>query len=300
MKKLLCLCLCVLLLCGAMPVTTYAFTENYCDVFGDAAYDLSDIIYYGGGKYEENYGDFSVDAASMMQYSISLWISEEYLVEQNEDHFVYHIPEEVLEAAVKTYFYVEDMDDFKKPLEGGAYNWHSNYDSERKCYVYSYNLFAFGGAWTYYMYGYVREGDLYAIYGCDAIRGTEDDLADGNNKDFVYTGEFLLNGSKEIAVVEQYTKFVVSYDNGIVKFHSREIIDSIPDTVDMITPPTPGDTDGDGKVNIRDLGLLQQHLNGWDVDIHTSACDVNGDRKANIRDLGLLQQHLNGWDVELI
>ena len=62
---------------------------------------------------------------------------------------------------------------------------------------------------------------------------------------------------------------------------------------------TPGDVNNDGKVNVRDLGLLQQFLNGWDVTIITAAGDVNGDGKVNVRDLGLLQQFLNGWDVTL-
>ena len=54
-----------------------------------------------------------------------------------------------------------------------------------------------------------------------------------------------------------------------------------------------GDANGDGKVNNRDLGLLQQYLNGWDVTIDATACDINGDGKVNNRDLGLLQQQLN-------
>lgn len=60
----------------------------------------------------------------------------------------------------------------------------------------------------------------------------------------------------------------------------------------------PGDINEDGKVNIRDLGLLQQYLNGWDVTVDASVADINHDEKVNIRDLGLLQQHLNGWNVE--
>ena len=60
-----------------------------------------------------------------------------------------------------------------------------------------------------------------------------------------------------------------------------------------------GDLNGDGKVNIRDLGLLQQHLNGWEVEILTDVADLNADGKINIRDLGLLQQYLNGWDINL-
>ena len=61
-----------------------------------------------------------------------------------------------------------------------------------------------------------------------------------------------------------------------------------------------GDVNGDGKINVRDLGLLQQKLNGWDVDVSMEAADVTGDGKVNVRDLGKLQQYLNGWDVEIV
>lgn len=66
-----------------------------------------------------------------------------------------------------------------------------------------------------------------------------------------------------------------------------------------LTSVTPGDANGDGKVNVRDLGLMQQYLNGWEVTVSEAAGDVNADGKFNVRDLGLLQQYLNGWDVEL-
>ena len=46
-------------------------------------------------------------------------------------------------------------------------------------------------------------------------------------------------------------------------------------------------------------GMLQQYLNGWDVDIDLIAADVTGDGKINMKDLSLLQQYLNGWDVKL-
>ena len=60
-----------------------------------------------------------------------------------------------------------------------------------------------------------------------------------------------------------------------------------------------GDLNGDVKVNLRDLGLLQQRLNSWPVTIIEAACDTTGDDRVNIRDLGRLQQYLNGWNVEL-
>lgn len=56
---------------------------------------------------------------------------------------------------------------------------------------------------------------------------------------------------------------------------------------------TPGDLDGNGSVNNRDLGLLQQYINEWAVTINTSAADLNGDGRVNNRDLGLLQRLLN-------
>lgn len=60
-----------------------------------------------------------------------------------------------------------------------------------------------------------------------------------------------------------------------------------------------GDVNDDGKINNKDLGLLQQYVNGWEVVVNEKAADVNGDSKINNKDLGLLQQYVNGWDVEL-
>ena len=71
-------------------------------------------------------------------------------------------------------------------------------------------------------------------------------------------------------------------------------------TIPMLEPEfTYGDLSGDGKVNNKDLGLLMQKLNGWDVEINMDAADVNGDGKVNNKDYGLLMQYLNGWDVTL-
>ena len=61
------------------------------------------------------------------------------------------------------------------------------------------------------------------------------------------------------------------------------------------TAPTilPGDANGDGKLNNRDLGLLQRYLNGFSVTIDATAADLNSDGKLNNRDLALLQKMLN-------
>ncbi len=60
-----------------------------------------------------------------------------------------------------------------------------------------------------------------------------------------------------------------------------------------------GDVNGDTKINNKDLGMLLQYLNNWEVEVEELACDVNRDGKINNKDLGILLQYLNNWDVEL-
>ena len=56
-----------------------------------------------------------------------------------------------------------------------------------------------------------------------------------------------------------------------------------------------GDANGDTKVNMKDLVLLQRHLNGWGVEIDLTVCDLTGDKKVNMKDYVALQRQLNGW-----
>lgn len=61
-----------------------------------------------------------------------------------------------------------------------------------------------------------------------------------------------------------------------------------------------GDIDGNGKVNMRDLTVLQRNYSGWTgLELNTPVMDANGDGKTNIRDVTTLQRYLAGWDVEL-
>ncbi len=62
----------------------------------------------------------------------------------------------------------------------------------------------------------------------------------------------------------------------------------------------PGDVNGDSNVNMKDVVLLQQFLNDWNVEIDENAANVNGDTLINMKDIVLLQQYLNDWDVTLV
>ena len=84
-----------------------------------------------------------------------------------------------------------------------------------------------------------------------------------------------------------------TYDNACdASCNACGAIREVPDSL-------PGDVNNDGKVNTRDIGLMQQWMNGWDVTMDKDAADVNDDGKVNTRDIGLMQQWMNGWDVEL-
>lgn len=65
------------------------------------------------------------------------------------------------------------------------------------------------------------------------------------------------------------------------------------------TVHTPGDADGNGLVDIRDVLMMQQYIAGWDVQIVLANSDVNADGKTNVEDVLLLQQSLAGWNVKL-
>ena len=62
----------------------------------------------------------------------------------------------------------------------------------------------------------------------------------------------------------------------------------------------PGDINGDGRVDSRDVLNLLRHLSDWDgTTVVKEALDVNGDGESDFRDVTALLQYIAGWDVVL-
>ncbi len=61
----------------------------------------------------------------------------------------------------------------------------------------------------------------------------------------------------------------------------------------------PGDINGDGNVNNKDVTRLFQYLSNYDVETVAEALDVNDDGNVNNKDLTRLFQFVSGYDVEI-
>ena len=104
------------------------------------------------------------------------------------------------------------------------------------------------------------------------------------------TAEYRITMSKALDGTQAYCVVTDAYRNTV----QTGIV-----TLRLKPDHTPGDINGDGRVNNRDLTRLAQYLAGKDVEYVKEALDVNGDGKANNKDLTRLAQYLAGRDVEL-
>lgn len=99
----------------------------------------------------------------------------------------------------------------------------------------------------------------------------------GKNGDYV--------DGEDINYDADFTPLVLGYINGAVT---------------VIPMYTPGDINGDGKVNNKDATYILRYLANWEQEaVITQALDVDGSGKINNKDATILLRYLAGWDVEL-
>ena len=90
------------------------------------------------------------------------------------------------------------------------------------------------------------------------------------------------------------------YEEGNISNIDEESINfKVVDGKIMVTDYLPGDINGDGSVNTKDLTRLLRYINHEDVECTEKALDVNGDGRVNSKDLTRLLKYINHEDVEI-
>ena len=104
-----------------------------------------------------------------------------------------------------------------------------------------------------------------------------------------------------------------AWDEGVVTLEPTETEDGVrtytcghcgatrTETIPATGAPAyvPGDINGDGIVNSKDLTRLLKYVSGNDVEVNEAALDVNGDGVVNSKDLTRLLKYVSGNDVEI-
>ncbi len=98
--------------------------------------------------------------------------------------------------------------------------------------------------------------------------------------------------------------FKVIPQSSLNSFDSREIYVhtygfSNKANVKVVADRIPGDINGDGEINVKDVTRLMQLRAGWTVDVVNSNLDVNGDGSITVNDATRLMQYLAGWVVAI-
>lgn len=123
------------------------------------------------------------------------------------------------------------------------------------------------------------------------------DLVDQTNDMTLATLTFAINetaeGGSSTDIRVAYSQYdIINSSGNAVDFHVEnglvEVIEGLP-----------GDINGDGTVDRRDLQRARQFFADWDVEVDMIAIDINGDGAVDRRDLQRARQYFADWDVEI-
>ena len=102
----------------------------------------------------------------------------------------------------------------------------------------------------------------------------------------------------ENAVNGSVNDITLTYNpNDVFNISENNIAFEVQNGAVTVSTHVPGDINGDGSTNNKDLTRLFQYLSRWEVAVNADALDVNGDGSINNKDLTRLFQYLSRWEV---
>lgn len=151
----------------------------------------------------------------------------------------------------------------------------------------------------------VQEGDFGGVFDAEVgqkITWYADDPRTDFDSDGVFaTLVFRVKDDAVTGVTEvKITEVTVTYSED-------DIFDSDEENVDFgitagevtISTHIPGDINGDGEVNNKDITRLMRYIKYKDVEVVTAALDVNGDGTVNNKDVTRLMRYVKYYDVDI-
>ena len=123
-----------------------------------------------------------------------------------------------------------------------------------------------------------------------------DAVATEDGKIITLTFEAAENLTKddELAVTVSY-KYGDIYDSALDSI-AVTMVGGTLEVIDYV----PGDANGDGTVNGKDVTVIRRYNANWDEDINLLAADVNGDGAVNGKDVTQIRRYNANWDVDFL
>lgn len=133
----------------------------------------------------------------------------------------------------------------------------------------------------------------YTVYWEDALAE-----ADYQADDILATFTFDVAEDADIGV----TPITLQMDYGSTfNYDMNEVTFAVVNGSVEITDRTPGDPNGDGVIDLKDVVLIRRYLaGGWDLTVNEANADVNDDGILDLKDVVILKRYLaGGWNVTL-
>ncbi len=117
---------------------------------------------------------------------------------------------------------------------------------------------------------------------------------DGKIITLIFEASEDLTADEELTVTVSY-KYGDIYDSNLDSIAVTMVGGSL-DVIDYV----PGDANGDGTVNGKDVTVIRRYNANWDEDINLLAADVNGDGAVNGKDVTQIRRYNANWDVDFL